>query len=73
MPKPLYGAIGGRLTTRAQIRAMSAVEMVSFSISSSDDVVEDVPVFDQDLPRLVVRQLDQARTSPSISAATESE
>src|SRR2546421_1273076 len=35
LPNPLYGAIGGRLTTRAAIRAMSACEMVSFSKSSS--------------------------------------
>src|SRR5581483_8061130 len=35
LPKPLYGAIGGRLTTRAHSRAMSACEMVSFSNSSS--------------------------------------
>jgi catechol 2,3-dioxygenase-like lactoylglutathione lyase family enzyme len=35
LPNPLKGEIGGRLTTRAQMRFMSAVERVSFSISSS--------------------------------------
>ena len=49
----------GRLVTGSKIRAMSSLSSVSFSSSSSDEVVEDVAVLDEDLPGLVVRGLDE--------------
>ena len=59
LPKPSYGASGGRLTTRAQIRGHVGCRQGLLLHQLEHHVVQDVPVLHQDLPGLVVRQLDQ--------------
>jgi hypothetical protein len=73
LPKPLYGASGGRLTTRAAIRAMSDVEMVSFSISSSTRLSRTSRYSTRISQASSCASSINERTSPSISAATTSE
>ena len=53
------GPLGALRRSAAKISASSSLSSVSCSSSASDQLVEDVAVLDQDLPRLVVRGLDE--------------
>ena len=73
LPKPLKGAIGGRVCTRAQIRSMSPWVMVSFSISSSTMSSRTSRYSTRISQASSCASSMSARTSLSMSAATASE
>ena len=73
LPKPLYGAREGRLTTGAQMRAMSSLDSVSFSISSSTSWSRTCRYSTRISQASSCAASISARISASMSAATASE